>query len=64
MGNTPCAFTEHELEDYQELTYLTKKEIEHLHKRFRQLAPTKVILSRSRHYEITVILDNNMEPIL
>ena len=56
MGNVPCAFTEHELEDYQELTYLTKKEIEHLHKRFRQLAPAKVKENRHAKIPKTVIM--------
>ncbi|XP_076440606.1 calcium and integrin-binding protein 1-like [Babylonia areolata] len=37
MGARPSVFTEQELDDYQTLTYLTKKEILHVHKRFCSL---------------------------
>lgn len=39
MGSGSSAFSEKELEDYQELTYFTKKEILHVHKRFSELDP-------------------------
>lgn len=39
MGASNSVFTEKELEDYQELTYFTKKEIIHVHKRFSEIVP-------------------------
>ncbi|ESP05466.1 hypothetical protein LOTGIDRAFT_228042 [Lottia gigantea] len=42
MGGSQSAFTEQELDDYQTLTYLTKKEILHVYKRFFTLAPQAV----------------------
>ncbi|XP_069128281.1 calcium and integrin-binding family member 2-like [Argopecten irradians] len=42
MGGSQSVFTEEELDDYQELTYFTKKEILHVYKRFRALDPDKV----------------------
>ncbi|KAK3602600.1 hypothetical protein CHS0354_034327 [Potamilus streckersoni] len=41
MGGTQSIFTEQELDDYQELTYFTKKEILHVHKRFVELEQGK-----------------------
>lgn len=37
MGGGSSIFTKQELEDYQELTYFTKKEIHHVFKRFKSL---------------------------
>lgn len=37
MGLGSSIFTEQELDDYQELTFLTKKEIHHVYKRFREI---------------------------
>ncbi|KAK4302790.1 hypothetical protein Pmani_025155, partial [Petrolisthes manimaculis] len=42
MGQGNSQFNEHELEEYQELTYFTKKEILYAHKRFKTLALEKV----------------------
>ncbi|XP_076039720.1 calcium and integrin-binding family member 2-like [Oratosquilla oratoria] len=42
MGQGSSQFSETELEDYQDLTYFTKKEILYAHKRFKELAPEKV----------------------
>ncbi|XP_045135233.1 calcium and integrin-binding protein 1-like isoform X3 [Portunus trituberculatus] len=42
MGQGSSQFTEAELEEYQELTYFTKKEILYAHKRFKNLALEKV----------------------
>ncbi|XP_046376977.1 calcium and integrin-binding protein 1-like [Haliotis rufescens] len=42
MGSAQSAFTEQELDDYQTLTYLTKKEILHVYKRFYRLDSTAV----------------------
>ncbi|RUS69442.1 hypothetical protein EGW08_022794 [Elysia chlorotica] len=39
MGGSQSVFTEEELDDYQTLTYLSKKEILHVFKRFKSLAP-------------------------
>lgn len=37
MGSSNSVFTDKELSDYQELTYLSKKEILHVYKRFCQM---------------------------
>lgn len=42
MGTSQSVFTEQELEDYQELTYLTQKEILLVFHRFQQLDPEAV----------------------
>lgn len=42
MGQGKSQFSEEELQDYQDLTYFTKKEVLHAHKKFKQLAPEKV----------------------
>ncbi|XP_013404296.1 calcium and integrin-binding protein 1 isoform X3 [Lingula anatina] len=47
MGGSDSKFDEQELEDYQELTYFTKKEILHVHKRFTQLAPDLVEVDKN-----------------
>ena len=47
MGGWHSAFTVHELEDYQELTFLTKKEILHVYKIFSQLEPEAVTADRN-----------------
>ncbi|XP_072027235.1 calcium and integrin-binding family member 2-like [Amphiura filiformis] len=42
MGGSHSSFTEAELQDYQELTFFSKKEILHVHKRFHLLDPDAV----------------------
>jgi len=42
MGGSNSVFTEEELSDYQTLTYLSKKEILHIYKRFKALSPGMV----------------------
>ncbi|XP_041484000.1 calcium and integrin-binding family member 2-like [Lytechinus variegatus] len=42
MGGSHSVFTEAELDDYQELTFFSKKEILHVHKRFHLLDPEAV----------------------
>ena len=37
MGNSTSVFSNEQLEEYQDCTFFTKKEILHIHKRFRQL---------------------------
>ncbi|XP_064486197.1 calcium and integrin-binding protein 1-like [Ornithodoros turicata] len=50
MGQHQSAFTEEELEDYQELTYFTKSEIILAHQRFKLLAPD--VVSRDRNAKL------------
>ncbi|XP_063618240.1 calcium and integrin-binding protein 1-like [Cydia splendana] len=42
MGQGKSQFTEEELQDYEDLTYFTKKEVLYAHTRFKALAPEKV----------------------
>ncbi|XP_017126475.2 calcium and integrin-binding family member 2 isoform X1 [Drosophila elegans] len=42
MGNKVVTFTEQELDDYQDCTFFTRKEILRVHKRFRELRPDLV----------------------
>ncbi|XP_064474926.1 calcium and integrin-binding family member 2-like [Ornithodoros turicata] len=42
MGNKVVTFTEEQLEDYQDCTYFTRKEILRVHKRFRELDMQRV----------------------
>ena len=51
MGTGNSKFTEEELKEYQELTYLTQKEILHCYKRFHELAPE--ILDVDRHSRLS-----------
>lgn len=42
MGQTKSQFTDEELQDYEDLTFFSKKEILLAHKKFKALAPEKV----------------------
>ncbi|XP_004526480.1 calcium and integrin-binding family member 2 [Ceratitis capitata] len=42
MGNKVATFTEQQLDDYQDCTFFTRKEILRVHKRFRELRPDLV----------------------
>ncbi|KAH8252613.1 hypothetical protein KR032_000801 [Drosophila birchii] len=42
MGNKVVTFTEQQLDDYQDCTFFTRKEILRVHKRFRELRPDLV----------------------
>ncbi|KAK6618888.1 hypothetical protein RUM44_003269 [Polyplax serrata] len=42
MGQGRSQFTEEELQDYQDLTYFSKKEVLYAHQKFKALAPEKV----------------------
>ncbi|KAJ8939945.1 hypothetical protein NQ318_007873 [Aromia moschata] len=42
MGQGKSQFSEDELQDYQDLTYFTKKEVLYAHQKFKALAPEKV----------------------
>ncbi|XP_065349042.1 calcium and integrin-binding family member 2 isoform X2 [Cloeon dipterum] len=42
MGNKVVTFSEEQIDDYQDCTYFTRKEILRVHKRFRELSPSTV----------------------
>ncbi|XP_063226028.1 calcium and integrin-binding family member 2 [Bacillus rossius redtenbacheri] len=42
MGNKVVTFTEQQLEDYQDCTFFTRKEILRVHKKFREMCPELV----------------------
>ncbi|EDO36724.1 predicted protein [Nematostella vectensis] len=42
MGNKVCAFTEEQLEDYQDCTFFTRADILRIHKRYRALHPVLI----------------------
>ncbi|KAL5263244.1 hypothetical protein ACHWQZ_G008584 [Mnemiopsis leidyi] len=42
MGQGTSAYDQSELAEFQDLTYFTKREVLHVHKRFAELAPEKV----------------------
>ncbi|XP_055540028.1 calcium and integrin-binding family member 3 [Wyeomyia smithii] len=44
MGNKVVTFTDQQLEDYQDCTFFTRKEILRVHKRFREASPELVPL--------------------
>ncbi|XP_033211043.1 calcium and integrin-binding family member 3 [Belonocnema kinseyi] len=43
MGNKVAIFTEEQLEDYQDCTFFTRKEILRIHKRFREIGGPGVV---------------------
>jgi len=61
MGGSASVFSEEELEDYQELTYFTKKEIVHVFKRFRELEPER--LDKDKRAKITIDKVLNLEEL-
>ncbi|CAD5125140.1 DgyrCDS13383 [Dimorphilus gyrociliatus] len=56
MGNQGSVFDDRQLEEYQELTYFTKKEILHVYKKFRQLNPSFVDANRDGRLDMDVIM--------
>ncbi|XP_017796890.1 PREDICTED: calcium and integrin-binding protein 1-like [Habropoda laboriosa] len=56
MGVGKSQFTEEELQDYQDLTYFTKKEVLHAHQKFKALAPEKVGHNRNAKLPMSKIL--------
>ncbi|KAK0095394.1 hypothetical protein PV326_008498 [Microctonus aethiopoides] len=56
MGAARSQFTEEELQDYQDLTYFTKKEVLYAHQKFKALAPEKVGHNRNAKLPISKIL--------
>ncbi|XP_002155581.1 calcium and integrin-binding protein 1 [Hydra vulgaris] len=57
MGAGQSAFTEEELKEYQELTYLTQKEILHCHKRFKELDVLAVTKDKNARLSKRAILN-------
>ncbi|XP_053994321.1 calcium and integrin-binding protein 1-like isoform X1 [Hylaeus anthracinus] len=56
MGIGTSQFTEDELQDYQDLTYFTKKEVLHVHQKFKALAPEKVGHNKNAKLPMSKIL--------
>uniref|UniRef100_U5EZE3 Putative ca2+-binding kinase n=1 Tax=Corethrella appendiculata TaxID=1370023 RepID=U5EZE3_9DIPT len=56
MGQVKSQFTEDELQDYEDLTYFTKKEILYAHKKFKALAPEKVSHNKNCKLKLAQVL--------
>nr|BAN20551.1 calcium and integrin-binding protein 1 [Riptortus pedestris] len=56
MGQKSSQFTNEELQDYQDLTYFTKKEVLHAHTKFKALAPEKVGHNRNAKLPMNKVL--------
>jgi len=56
MGQSLSQFTEEELQDYQDLTYFTKKEVLYAHQKFKALAPEKVGHNRNAKLPMAKVL--------
>ncbi|VEN42352.1 unnamed protein product [Callosobruchus maculatus] len=56
MGQSKSQFTEEELQDYQDLTYFTKKEVLYAHQKFKSLAPEKVGHNKNAKLPMSKIL--------
>lgn len=56
MGQGKSQFTEEELQDYEDLTYFTKKEILYAHRKFKALAPEKVGHNKNAKLPMSKIL--------
>ncbi|XP_037958468.1 calcium and integrin-binding protein 1-like [Teleopsis dalmanni] len=56
MGQTKSQFTDEELQDYEDLTFFTKKEILLAHKKFKSLAPEKVSHNKNAKLSMNKIL--------
>ncbi|XP_039279907.1 calcium and integrin-binding protein 1 [Nilaparvata lugens] len=56
MGHGVSQFTEQELQDYQDLTFFTKKEILYAHQKFKALAPEKVGHNRNAKLPMSKVL--------
>ncbi|OXA43769.1 calcium and integrin-binding family member 3 [Folsomia candida] len=56
MGNKIVTFTEEQLEDYQDCTFFTRKEILRVFKKFRELNPSIVPKSMTANEPMTVRL--------
>ncbi|KAF5294180.1 hypothetical protein FQR65_LT10891 [Abscondita terminalis] len=56
MGQGKSQFSEEELQDYEDLTYFTKKEVLYAHQKFKSLAPEKVGHNKNAKLPMTKIL--------
>ncbi|XP_018320503.1 calcium and integrin-binding protein 1 isoform X2 [Agrilus planipennis] len=56
MGQGKSQFSEEELQDYEDLTYFTKKEVLHAHHKFKNLAPEKVGHNKNAKLPMSKIL--------
>uniref|UniRef100_A0A0V0G8A0 Putative ca2+-binding kinase n=1 Tax=Triatoma dimidiata TaxID=72491 RepID=A0A0V0G8A0_TRIDM len=56
MGQRTSQFTDEELQDYEDLTYFTKKEVLHAHQKFKALAPEKVGHNRNAKLPMNKVL--------
>uniref|UniRef100_A0A1B6CPG4 EF-hand domain-containing protein n=1 Tax=Clastoptera arizonana TaxID=38151 RepID=A0A1B6CPG4_9HEMI len=56
MGQGISQFNEEELQDYQDLTYFTKKEVLYAHQKFKALAPEKVGHNRNAKLPMAKVL--------
>ncbi|XP_044751435.1 calcium and integrin-binding protein 1-like [Coccinella septempunctata] len=56
MGQGKSQFTEEELQDYQDLTYFTKREVLYAHQKFKSLAPEKVGHSKNAKLPMNKVL--------
>ncbi|XP_071438584.1 calcium and integrin-binding family member 2 [Hetaerina americana] len=54
MGNKIITFTEQQLEDYQDCTFFTRKEILRVHKRFREVSPELVPKTMTGNEAMTI----------
>ncbi|KAG8192563.1 hypothetical protein JTE90_015198 [Oedothorax gibbosus] len=59
MGNKVATFTEQQLEDYQDCTFFTRKEILTVFKRYRELDPHKVpqVMTGDEAHTVVVVMD-------
>jgi len=56
MGQAKSQLTDEELQDYQDLTYFTKKEVMFAHQKFKALAPEKVSHNKNAKLPMSKIL--------
>ncbi|KAG8229200.1 hypothetical protein J437_LFUL001072 [Ladona fulva] len=56
MGQGKSQFTEEELQDYQDLTYFSKKEVLYAHQKFKALAPERVGHNRNAKLPMSKVL--------
>lgn len=56
MGQTKSQFTDEELNEYEDLTYFTRKEILVAHRKFKALAPEKVGHNKNAKLSMSKIL--------
>ncbi|XP_025109695.1 calcium and integrin-binding protein 1-like isoform X3 [Pomacea canaliculata] len=62
MGLSHSAFSMQELNDYETLTYLTKKEILHVHERFSNLNPSAVKQNKNAKLPFETVSELKLNP--